>query len=257
MESYAVTDLHLTEDSPILDLLSACPEVEPLLFHEGEYLVREGEDSGDTFLVVHGGYVVETSLPDTNDEKREILTSVLSTEDDPSFVGEMAYLGGEFRTASVRSVGATYTFCLKPSHVDMLIAEFPFFTRILCRQFTKRLTEANELLKIYRQGMVLQAEQRFLKAGEILLRRGERAETLFQLVRGKLIYEPDSAEVKPPRPDLFSGFVEPAEFFRAGVWKRTVLTETNAVVIAIDGESRLAVIRNYPEVAVEILRRAT
>jgi len=149
-----------------------------------EYLIRENDEGLETFLVIDGGYVVERSDPNVREGSPQIIASVISDPCKPSFVGEMAYLGGGFRTASVRSAGRTLTACLRPNHMEILIEEFPFFTKILCKQFTERLMEANDLLRIHHERTAMDTKKWFLEPGEVLLRKGEKASSLFQLVQG-------------------------------------------------------------------------
>jgi CRP-like cAMP-binding protein len=251
-ESYDLAELNLAEDSEIIRILDRCPGIERMRFNEGEYLIEQGDRSMDTFLVIDGGYVVERSDPDSEGCQPQFMASVLSDQTTPSFVGEMAYLGGGFRTASVRSFGRTYTLCLKPEHMDTLVEEFSFFTRILCRQFTARLTEANDLLKLHHDRLVMDTEKHFLGPGNVLFQKGEKADALFQLVRGVLRCKDD--ESGATEPFTIDGFIEPLPYFQETIWPYTVVVETSAVVVEVSKNSKLALTRNYPDLVLNLLQ---
>jgi CRP-like cAMP-binding protein len=238
--------LKIPQTSELHGLIEQFPDIEPLMFEDGEYLIRQDEAITDTFIVVSGNYVVEHSS--TGPERRPLKTLAVSSGDvdRPSFVGEMAYLGGGFRTASVRSSGPTYTLKLKGKHVEVIIAEFPSLTRILCKEFTARLKEANEILKD------LSIESRLIAkpAGDSVFQKGEKAETLYQLVSGSLIYEEADETIDAVQKDF--GFVGPGPFFQDGHYGFTVKTETPCSLVAIPKDSKLAVIRNYPELVLKL-----
>ena len=251
-ETYEIRDLNLPENSEIGRLFLKCPEIELRRFAEGEYLIRETDESLETFLVIDGGYVVERSDPSVREGSPQIITSVISDLSNPSFVGEMAYLGGGFRTASVRSAGRTFTFCLKPDHMEILIEEFPFFTKILCKQFTQRLMEANDLLRIHHERTVMETKKWFLEPGEILFKEGEKASSLFQLVQGIL----RCADEEEGEPLTIDGFVEPLSYFKESTWPKTVKAETRALVVEVSLNSKLAFTRNYPGLVLNLLQNS-
>jgi CRP-like cAMP-binding protein len=241
-------DLNIPKTSEIHGLIERLTDIELLMFRDGEYLIRQGEAVTDTFIVVSGYYVVEHSS--AGPETRPLRTLAVSSGevDSPSFVGEMAYLGGGFRTASVRSSGTTYAFKLKSRHLEVIIAEFASLTRTLCREFTVRLKEANEILKI------LSIESRLVAkaAGERVIEKGEKAETLYQLVNGSLVYEDDET-IDSDEDNL--GFVDPSPFFQDGHYDSTVKAETPCSLVAISKASKLAVIRNYPELILKLYEK--
>ena len=166
------------------------------------------------------------------------------------FVGEKAYLGGGFRTASVRSSGKTYTLSLKPEYLDVIINEFPAFTSILCRQFTSRLTKANRLLKEANENLFMESKLIIKQPGEIVTKMGEKAETLYQLVDGVLVGE-EKKETNHPANTLL-GFVDPGPFFRDGEYGTTVKAKTVVYLTAISKNSKLGVIRNFPELILKL-----
>ena len=127
-------------------LRSRFPDITPMLFLPGEFLIKEGDRSQDIFIVLQGTVEIEQNsagqgLPAAH------LARLICRVDSFAIVGEMAYLGNHVRTASARVLEATHTLCLKPFHLDALMEECPMLTRVLCQQFALRLREANEALR--------------------------------------------------------------------------------------------------------------
>jgi CRP-like cAMP-binding protein len=244
--SFDLAELNIPQSSEIHALLKEFADIRTLRFEDGEYLIRQNEAAVDTFIVLSGSYVVEQSSAEDEERLRGTLAVVMSDLDSPSLVGEMAYLGGGFRTASVRSSGSTYTLRLKPKHVDGIIARFPFFTRVLCRQFTARLGEANQALR----NMSMESELIMKKASEMVIEKGQKADTLYQLVEGSLVRDTNDEEIRPD--DTYFGFIDPGPFFRNSEYESTVKTKTAASLVAISENSKLSVIRNFPELILKL-----
>jgi CRP-like cAMP-binding protein len=246
-----VADVDIPSSSEIHGLLRESPDIDALFFRDGEYLVRENDGTKDIFIVLHGSYVVEQSREGSEGGRSaETLAVVMNNMDAPSFVGEMAYLGEGVRTASVRSSGATYALRLKPGHLETIIERLPGLTRILCRQFTARLRETTQMVKEGRKRMSMNAELLTKKAGELVFQGGEQAKTLYQLVHGTLLHE-ESHKILTAE-QLPGGFIDPGPFFLGTTYPSTVRTETVACLVAISEDSKLAVIRNFPELMLRL-----
>jgi CRP-like cAMP-binding protein len=248
--SFNLEELNIPQSSEIHTLIKRCPDIKMFLFSDDEYLIRENDASVDTFIVLCGNYVVEQLRSGPEKMPPGMLDIVTDDHNSISFVGEMAYLGGGFRTASVRSSGKTYTLCLKPEYLEVIISEFPSFTSILCKQFTSRLTEANRLLKEADESRSMESKLIIKKAGEMVMKRGEKAETLYQLVDGVLVGE-DKKDTSYPANTLL-GFLDPGPFFRDGEYGTTVKAKTVAYLTAISKNSKLIVIRNFPELILKL-----
>ena len=121
-------------------------DITPLMFHPGEYLIEEGEESEDIFIVLQGAFVVEQALAGPG-ARVQTLANVTCSVETFAIVGEMAYLGTHVRTASVKAVVSTHALCLKPRHLEALMGTCPMLTRVLCQQFVQRLREANQALR--------------------------------------------------------------------------------------------------------------
>jgi len=251
MRPFDLTELSLPKNSPILSFVKHCRDVQPVRFDEGDYLFNENELSRDVYLVLSGAYVIEQGRTPLDGRPTAILSTVMSEPDSPSFVGEMAYLGKVPRTASVRSSGCTFALQLKPQHLDLIIEKFPFLTQILCRQFAERLRETNNQFRELQSLLAMNASHRFAKPEEVLFRKGDKAELLYQLISGEAIREETGESLTPD--NLPAGFIEPGCFLRGGQYPYTVKSTMMSLVVFIKRDSHLAFIRNYPEVVLGLL----
>ena len=250
---FDLAKLNIPPSSEIHKLLEKCPDIRMMLFEDGEFIVREKDLAMDTYIVLRGNYVVEQARADPKKESPDTLDIVMVDEGSIAFVGEMAYFGGGFRTASVRSSGRTYTLCLKPEYMDIIISEMPFFTSILCRQFTKRLMEANRLLRQWDERFSIKSKLVLKNPGETVLEKGERAETLYQLVEGILVREEDNETISLDQ--TCDGFIDPGPFFLDGEYESTVKTKSMTCVVAIQKDSKLNVISNFPGLILKLYQR--
>lgn len=241
--------LGIPEDSEYKRLLRRCPGAQAMRFHDGDYIVRKGESSRDAFLVLQGGYVVEQPKGDSAKPGTAVAVVVTQDPGSPSFVGEMAYLGAGSRTASVRSSGRTDAIRLSPDHLDVLIEEFPLFTRILCRQFATRLKETTAALADFQRTMALETQRVTKEPGQIIFSEGDPADELYQIVDGTVVRESESGDIPVPRAELFMGFLDPVPFFSDGTYDSTVKTVTRATVVTVPKDARENVIRRLPELA--------
>lgn len=116
------------------------PDIALLLYQAGESLLRETDASNDIFIVLRGSYVVEQNGSDMALDETECDVETFS------IVGEMACLGGQMRTATVRVKTECHALRLSPVHLETVIARFPNLTRMICRQFAIRLKAADEAL---------------------------------------------------------------------------------------------------------------
>jgi len=131
----------------ISHLVERHPDITPMQFSPGEYLVREGEASQEIYVVLAGDYVVEQA-PMFPEAPRSVLARVHCSPDNLAIIGEMAYLGGSHRrTASVKASTDLQVLCLQPGHLDAIIEHSPTLTRVLCLQFAHRIRELNETIR--------------------------------------------------------------------------------------------------------------
>jgi CRP-like cAMP-binding protein len=241
-------------DTEIPALLGVCAGSRPLTFSDGEYLFREYEVGREIYLILKGAFNVEQS----SDKARHLPATTIATHwnevNEPCFVGEMAYFADGFRTASIRSSGTTYALELQPAHLEVILEQLPTFTRILCRQFTHRLEEANKKLTELTAEDALQVEHLNLDAGTTLIRQGDRPEKLYMLIYGSLQWQKEGREVDG---STVMEFIEPAAFFTNTEYNVSVLCATPSCIAAIDQSSKQAVVRNYPQLLIQLLKAKT
>jgi CRP-like cAMP-binding protein len=245
--------LDLASDPELGPLLAAHPDIEPLRFRDGELLVTEGEDSQDLFIVRKGSLVVEKALPDG---VYRPLAQLECRPEAPVIIGEMAYFGAQRRTATVRAVGACQALHLKPAHLDAIMAGFPGLTRILCRQFTARLKEANEELRDLKARFDLSAQRRMVQAGDVLCRAGEPAEALFQLAMGSVRMGEGEGSSVFRAEDLPGGFLGLEPFLRAATHRFTLTAEEPCFLAVIGADRREAFLRSHPALVLKVLASA-
>jgi CRP-like cAMP-binding protein len=142
----------------ISNLVAGQRGVTPMLFREGERIIREGDTSQYIYVVLEGAYRVEKAAA-RPDERPSILAQVTCEPDSFTVIGEMAGLGRYHRTASVFATADTRVLCLDSGHLETIIASCPRLTGVLLRQFSARLFEAN---------------QRILELEEVLARQARR-----------------------------------------------------------------------------------
>lgn len=254
-EPFDITTLNLPEDSEVYALLEACPGIEGLRFANDEFLVHGDDTAQDIYIMLRGNCLVEQADAPQERKPGKELAVICAEPDAPVFVGEMAYLGGGFRSAAVRSVMATFTLRLKPEHLDIIMERFPWFTRILCKQFALRLGDANGYIKNYQNESAMEISQHFLSPGDVLVEAGAPADKLYQLVDGLLI-EKGEDDVKIGPVGNTPCFIGSREFFSGGHYPHRVVAGSSAIVLALGKSRQEAIIRNFPELALGLIREA-
>ncbi len=109
------------------------------IFHDGEVIVREGDETREMY-VIQTGSVVVTKLIGGREHK-------LGTMGRGSFFGEMALLESLPRHATVRAVGDTKVLTIKPGSLLLKIRRNPTFAFEMLQSMSRRLREANNRLK--------------------------------------------------------------------------------------------------------------
>lgn len=145
-QTFALAEIKSKALVEIGQMMERFPDIIPLLFQPGELIIREGEAAEDVYIVLSGTFVVEQA-PMLLDTPAAPLVQVMCDVERFAIIGEMAYLGAQRRTASIRAVAPTHCLCLKPGHMDAIIEGFPMLTRVICQQFAQRLKEANDALR--------------------------------------------------------------------------------------------------------------
>jgi CRP-like cAMP-binding protein len=238
--------------SEIESLLQRFSDIEALRYLNDEFLVKEGNVDKDIFLVLRGSMVVEQSGEDRGILRPSTLAMISCEPKSPSFIGEMAYLGSCKRTASVRCVGAVTTLKLTPSHLSAILDDYPALTRLLCRQFTMRLKETSEHLSKLEKNFSLQARHLFKKEGAKIFVKGEPANMLYQVIDGAVALEGKEGSIPPE--NFRESFLGLKEYLLELPYQETIRATTPVMLVAIEKSSRIAFIRNYPELVLDVLK---
>lgn len=244
--------LGLEASSELLRLIRQHPSIEPRAFLDGEFLVRDGEDSHEVFIVLKGAFVVELA-PVAPSTRPTLLASTECDLEHLAIVGEMSLLGTHRRSAFVRSVGKTLTLCLGLDHLEAMLTGYPGLTRVLCQQFATRLRDTKQRLHELQQKFTLNPHQRLAEPGEVLFREGEPSATLYQVVIGSLRLESSGQRQVVAPEQLLLGFLEPGPFMRNRPQAVTAIADTRCFLVGIGRGSRAPLIRTYPELALHVL----
>ncbi len=234
-------------DPEVASLLVRCPDLLPLRYRDGEFLIREGEAEEDLFIVLQGSLIVERGSPAAN------LAILMCSPADPAIVGEMAYFGDRRRTASVRTVGSTLALRLAPRHVDEVVASFPGLTRLLLNQLSRRLKETNEALQTFQDRCHLAPRPVSLAQGETLFSAGDQADALYQLINGSLRSREDGRERELRLEQVPEGFVGLESYLRGRPHRFTAVAAAPCFLMALDASRREDFVRCYPGLALRIL----
>lgn len=110
--------LHLFRNAPEVVLVSA-----------GEYIFRKGEAAKVMYLIIEGE--VDLMLGDT----------VIETAKEGTFIGEMALIDEEPRSASARARSDCRVFPIDEARFQLLVKETPFFALQMMKTLARRLRE--------------------------------------------------------------------------------------------------------------------
>ena len=262
-EPFDIATLALPEDSEIPALLAAMPNVEVQRFGDEELLARAHEPARHFFLLMRGTCLVELPPPEPEQAEETLrrrpgseIFTLTATPARPLFVGEMACFGDGLRSASVRSSMNSVAIRLDVDDLRRILEEFPRLTRTLCEQFSERLLELNEQLRRHRQQLMMQAEQVFIEAGYEFFQAGDAPGPLYQLVDGAVILTASDGTQETIRPATGKPvFIDPLPYFTGAPQPRSAKAKTSVIAVAIDPRSRDAVVRNFPQLTLDLLRQ--
>jgi small-conductance mechanosensitive channel/CRP-like cAMP-binding protein len=105
--------------------------IKPVVFSEGEYIIKQGEE-GDTFFIINDGKV-EVSAVDPNND-----VFLLRSMEKGGFFGEISALTGEPRSASVKALKDTELLMLKKDDFNVLLKKFPDIDKKICEKIASR-----------------------------------------------------------------------------------------------------------------------
>jgi CRP-like cAMP-binding protein len=242
----------------VLDLLQVFPDLPLLHFVDGEYLLHAGEESDHIFLLLEGTCAVEYPFPQVPFAASRAPMAILeASPDKPLFVGEMAYLGKQPRSASVKSAMASVVLQMEPPHLDYILAHMPVLTRLLCYQFVERLRETSAVLSTCVQTLHMEVEPVAIPAGTVLVQAEETTPYLYILLEGCVhgISADGTVQEFCSTPD--GRPLNPYEYFAETAASLTLRTESPCMLLKIPPRSREAAVRNFPKLVLSLLRERT
>ena len=251
-ERFDLADLGLAPEAELVQLLRRFPDIEALAYREGEFLIREDEPSQDIFIAVRGALVVEQAAHIPGGAP-VVLACLQAQPEALVIVGEMAYLGAQRRAAAVRSSGLSRVLRLAPVHIERILEGFPGLTRVICRQFSRRLQDTDRALCDLQGRFALNPERRLAQAGECLFACGAQAGELFQLATGAVRLERDGRVERVTPETLPSGLLGLEPFLRGGRHAASATVLEPAFLAVYGGADREAVVRCFPQLVLEIL----
>ena len=127
-------------------------------FIAGEVLIHEGEENRDLYILCKG--TLEVSVQD--ESKKVIVSDIVS----PEILGEISFLNGSPRTATVIAKTDVEIFILSYEKAKKEISDIPTWFRMVLVAFTNRMKSCDAKIKEYDQKVKqLEAEIARLKKG--------------------------------------------------------------------------------------------
>jgi CRP/FNR family cyclic AMP-dependent transcriptional regulator len=117
---------------PSLQLFRDAPEV--VAVAAGEYIFRVGEPAKVMYLIIEGE--VDLLLGET----------VVETAKESAFIGEMALIDDEPRSASARARSDCRVFPIDETRFQSLVQEAPFFALQVMKALARRLRKMDAIL---------------------------------------------------------------------------------------------------------------
>jgi small-conductance mechanosensitive channel/CRP-like cAMP-binding protein len=130
--------------------------IKPVIFSDGEYVIKQGEE-GDTFFIINRGKV-EISAVDPNND-----VFLLRNMEKGDFFGEISALTGEPRTASVKAAGDVELLMLRKDDFNVLLKKFPDMDKKISEKIASRQKRTFETLELSKSSCPVEAKN---KAGE-------------------------------------------------------------------------------------------
>lgn len=108
-------------------------------FQPGEVLIREGDVNRDIFVLSEG--VLEASIMS---ETGEVVVSEMHP---PEILGEISFLDGSTRTATVTAKTEVLVYLLNYDDVSNEIDNIPGWFKLILQTLTKRMKSADQRIK--------------------------------------------------------------------------------------------------------------
>jgi len=126
-------------------------------FKAGEVIIHEGEENRDLYVLSEG--TLEVSV---EDESQKIVVSEIKA---PEILGEISFLNGSPRTATVAAKTDVDIFILSYEKVQQELSDIPTWFRMVLLAFTNRMKSCDVTIKEYDQ-KVKQLEAEIAKLKE-------------------------------------------------------------------------------------------
>ncbi|UCD65439.1 MAG: cyclic nucleotide-binding domain-containing protein [Deltaproteobacteria bacterium] len=127
-------------------------------YKSGTVVIHEGEDNRDLYILSEG--VLEVSV---KGKDKKIVVSEITA---PEILGEISFLNGSPRTATVSAKTDVEMFILSYDKVQQEMSEIPSWFRMVLLAFTNRMKSCDAKIKEYDQKVKkLEAEIIRLKKG--------------------------------------------------------------------------------------------
>jgi CRP/FNR family cyclic AMP-dependent transcriptional regulator len=112
-------------------------------YKTGEVIIHEGEENRDLYVLSEG--LLEVSV---QDESQKIVVSEIAS---PEILGEISFLNGSPRTATVSAKTDVEIFILSYEKVKQELSDIPTWFRMILLAFTNRMKSCDAKIKEYDQ----------------------------------------------------------------------------------------------------------
>jgi CRP-like cAMP-binding protein len=110
-------------------------------FKPGEMIIREGEENRDLYILSRG--VLEVSV------KNDVASVIVSEVQSPEILGELSFLNGTPRTATVIAKTDVEVFILSYEKAKQDISDIPTWFKLVLGTLTNRMRSCDEKIKEY------------------------------------------------------------------------------------------------------------
>jgi CRP-like cAMP-binding protein len=126
-------------------------------YKAGEVIIHEGEENRDLYILSEG--ILEVSV---KDKSQKIVVSEIAP---PEILGEISFLNGSPRTATVSAKTDVEIFILSYEKVQLELSDIPIWFKMVLLTFTNRMKSCGVTIKEYDQ-KVKQLEAEIAKLRE-------------------------------------------------------------------------------------------
>ncbi|OKY76830.1 MAG: hypothetical protein BM485_01825 [Desulfobulbaceae bacterium DB1] len=109
------------------------------IYQPGEIIIREGEQNRDLYVLSEG--TIEVSF--TDDQQKVVVTHITP----PEILGEISFLSGSPRTATITAKTRVEMYILNYDRVKDEMDEIPPWLRLILNTLTKRMQSCGQKIK--------------------------------------------------------------------------------------------------------------